>query len=59
MKSILLAQFIVAFLLIFLTAGMMIAAFLQNADFSWKAFTVYVFIFSILFVRQTYKELKS
>ena len=59
MKPILLIQFICAILLTIATIGMMIGALVKDSMNLWKAFTIIIVIFSISFIKQSYKELRD
>jgi|GEM_PF-6902136 len=59
MKLDLSVQFICSILLTIAAIGMMVAAFVYDSVSIWKAFTIIFATFSILFIKQSYKELRQ
>jgi len=59
MKAHLLIQLICSIILMALSAGMVIGAFINDSIVQWKAFTIFMFIFCIFFIKQSRKELKQ
>ena len=57
MKAQLFLQLILSIILTALFAGMAIGAFVKDSIPGWKAFTIIMFVFCILFIKQSYKEL--
>jgi hypothetical protein len=59
MKANLLLQFALCVALAFLSAIMMVVAFMKDSVVMWKIFSIGFFLISILLAKQIHKELRQ